>query len=39
MASNRDSSSSADGYKRFTEDINVSVSYGSNHNSKLKKHQ
>lgn len=30
---NRDSPS--DGYRRFTEDLNVSVSYGSNRSSKL----
>lgn len=33
MASDRETPSPADGYKRFTEDINVNISYGSNDNS------
>lgn len=33
MAANKESPTAADGYKRFSEDINVNISYGSNDNS------
>ncbi|GLV36801.1 cacophony [Carabus blaptoides fortunei] len=35
MASDRGTPSPADGYKRFTEDINVNISYGSNENNEV----